>query len=231
MMQTVPNVLAALVASVIVACSAAVVADEPFSGIGAGLKVEGGVVKVQKVFPGSGAEAAGLAVGASITHVDGKPVQGMDLSDVVKLVRGPQGTTVRLTVVKELGQTQDYTITRAPIVRPSPDTVPGVYSVQGSPSTIVEIKRIDDTQFTVSCPQQRWSGVGLLGNGYVKGVFRMEENPQVDESLRGAVSFFRIDFQFGDTLMLRSRFNFHESGDKVQERTLIRKTGQTEPAP
>ncbi len=65
--------------------------------------------------------------------------------------------------------------------------------------------------------------MGVIGNGCFNGVFQMEDVPEVQKEFRGAVSFIRIDFQFGDTLRLRSKYNFFESGDKMVEKTLVRK--------
>lgn len=216
-------------AAVQLAGIAAAVADESFCGIGVGIKNEGGAMRVNRVIPGSAAAVAGLTVGVTITHVDGKPVHGRGLQDVVRLIRGRKGSSVRLTVVKELGLSQEYRIVRAPIVRSRPDTLPGLYFFQDSPSTTVTLNKINARQFAIDCRQQHWSGVGLLGDGYLKGVFRMDEHPQVHQKFRGAISFFRIDFQLGDTLRLRSRFNFYDSGDKIIDRTLVRKTNKAIP--
>ena len=227
-MQKRSTILTTLFAIATIACASAVRAEDEFCGIGAGLKLEGNAVKVQKVFPGSGAAEAGLSSGSIVTHVDGKPLRGLSLQDVVALIRGKEGTSVRLTILKELGLTENLKIVRMRIARVEAETLPGVYSFQASPSTTVTIKRTTDSQFTIDCPQQHWHGVGLLGNGYVKGVFRMDDDRQVHKNFRGAISFFRIDFQFGNTLQLRSRFNFYDSGDKIVEKTLVKRQDQTE---
>jgi carboxyl-terminal processing protease len=54
-----------------------------------------------------GPAAAVLKAGDIITHVDGKALDGMQLNDAVKLIRGQEGTTVNLTVERvENGNTQ-----------------------------------------------------------------------------------------------------------------------------
>lgn len=72
-------------------------------GIGASLQSEDGIVVVRKLIPGGAAEKAGiLAVNDKIIGVgqgdEGEIIDVVDmpLSDVVKLIRGPQNTVVRL---------------------------------------------------------------------------------------------------------------------------------------
>src|SRR5580704_13770831 len=74
-------------------------------GIGAALKQEDGFTVVQKIVPGGAAEKDGrLKVGDKIIGVDSKgegeitPVVEMKLTKVVRLIRGPRGTKVRLQV-------------------------------------------------------------------------------------------------------------------------------------
>lgn len=70
------------------------------TGIGAALEKTGDVFRVVQVLAGGGASEAGIAVGDDISAVDGAPVSAMSLGDVVGLIRGPEGTTVMLTVRK-----------------------------------------------------------------------------------------------------------------------------------
>jgi carboxyl-terminal processing protease len=64
---------------------------------------------------GSPAEAAGLKAGDVILAVDGESVHGTTIEDQVTRVRGPEGTEVTLTVLRD-GEEFDLTITRAEIV-------------------------------------------------------------------------------------------------------------------
>ena len=80
----------------------------------------------------------------------------------------------------------------------------------------------DYTRSRIRSDEQHWRGIGLVGNGCFKGTFRMADDPEVHENFRGAVSFFRIDFQYGDQLRFRSRFNFFDSGDRMVDKTLLR---------
>ncbi len=90
-------------------------------GIGAYVEgVEGVGLRVVSPFPGSPAEAAGLLPGDLIIQVDDTDITQMTEYEVIALVRGPAGSTVRLTVQREgTAEPLEYTVTRAKIVIPS----------------------------------------------------------------------------------------------------------------
>ncbi|AFZ53109.1 carboxyl-terminal processing protease CtpC [Cyanobacterium aponinum] len=60
------------------------------------------------------AAEAGIISKDIIRKVDGKSTEGMDLNDVVSLIRGKPGTQVKLTIERE-GNIRDYNLTRAKI--------------------------------------------------------------------------------------------------------------------
>lgn len=67
-------------------------------GIGVKLAPDGDALRVDGVFPGSGAEAAGIVVGDLVIAVDGAPVTQLGLDGAVSKIRGTVGTTVAVTV-------------------------------------------------------------------------------------------------------------------------------------
>jgi predicted metalloprotease with PDZ domain len=79
--------------------------DTPIAGIGVALRVEGQNIIVQGIVPGSPAAAQkDIHVGDRIIAVAQEtgpavPVQSEKLAQAVALIRGPVGTTVRLTIV------------------------------------------------------------------------------------------------------------------------------------
>ncbi len=87
-------------------------------GIGAVLSVDGYFIKVVRIVPGSASWRQGKLKAddkiLAVAQGDEEPVDvvGMRLGDAVQLIRGPKGTTVRLTVRKQDGAT-----TIIPIVR------------------------------------------------------------------------------------------------------------------
>ena len=90
-------------------------------GIGAYVEgVEGDGLRIISPFPGSPAEAAGLLPGDLIIAVDEADVTGLTEYEIIDLVRGPAGSSVRLTVVREDNEAPlEFTVTRAKIVIPS----------------------------------------------------------------------------------------------------------------
>lgn len=86
-------------------------------GIGAQLRDDVNGLGVMKIIEGSPAFKQGqLKVGDTIIAVDRHTVTGMDISEAVELIRGPEGSKVKLTVLNEKEETQDIEITRGEIV-------------------------------------------------------------------------------------------------------------------
>lgn len=94
-----------------------------FYGIGAQLQEDEGNVKVVSVIPGSPCWKQGeLKVNDVIQKVaqgNAEPVdvEGRDLDDVVKMIRGNKGTTVKLTVKKVDGSVRVIPIVRGEVLR------------------------------------------------------------------------------------------------------------------
>ena len=80
--------------------------DASFEGIGAVLTKKGEDTIIETPMEGQPAHKAGLRAGDIIIAVDGKSVVGMPLSKVVKRIRGPKGTKVRLTI-RRVGEVKD----------------------------------------------------------------------------------------------------------------------------
>lgn len=72
-----------------------------FGGIGIEVGMEDGFVKVIAPIDDTPAERAGVQAGDMIIRLDDKPVKGMSLNEAVDLMRGPQGTELRITLVRE----------------------------------------------------------------------------------------------------------------------------------
>lgn len=90
--------------------------DGNYSGLGLSVQLEDGAVKIISPFRGSPAEKAGIKAGDFITHLDGKLIYGGDLDEAVRQMRGPAGTSIRLTVFRA-GRDEpfDVTVTRGVI--------------------------------------------------------------------------------------------------------------------
>jgi carboxyl-terminal processing protease len=72
-----------------------------FGGLGIEVTMEDGLVKVVSPIDDTPAFKAGIKTGDYITHLDGKPIIGMSLSEAVDAMRGKVGAPVELTVRRE----------------------------------------------------------------------------------------------------------------------------------
>jgi len=69
-----------------------------FGGLGIEVGMEVGVIKVISPIDGTPASKAGIKAGDYIVKIDNKQVQGKTLMEAVKMMRGPVGSTIDLTV-------------------------------------------------------------------------------------------------------------------------------------
>ena len=88
-----------------------------YVGIGVQLEEKNGEVVVAAPIDGSPAEKAGIGSGDVLLAVDGKSVRGDEVSEVVEKVKGPEGTSVELTVRHD-GERRAYDLQRAEIDSP-----------------------------------------------------------------------------------------------------------------
>jgi Carboxypeptidase regulatory-like domain/PDZ domain len=70
------------------------------AGAGLALGVDGEALRVQNVFPGGGAEAAGIKRGELVVAVDGEAVTSLGFQGAMQRIRGPEGTEVRLSLLR-----------------------------------------------------------------------------------------------------------------------------------
>jgi carboxyl-terminal processing protease len=83
-----------------------------FGGLGIEVTMENGLVVVVSPIDDTPAFRAGLQAGDVISELDGEPVMGLTLSDAVDRMRGPVGTDITLTVLREGEDAFEVTITR-----------------------------------------------------------------------------------------------------------------------
>lgn len=84
-----------------------------FGGLGIEVTQEEGFVKVVSPMDDTPADAAGMLAGDYITHVDGQSVLGLTLDEAVDMMRGPVGSEIIITVVREgAGEPFDVSIIR-----------------------------------------------------------------------------------------------------------------------
>ncbi|WP_439124344.1 S41 family peptidase [Marivita sp.] len=80
-----------------------------FGGLGIEVTQEEGFVKVVSPIDGTPADDAGIEAGDFITHVDGDSVLGLTLDAAVDMMRGPVGSEIIITVVRE-GESEPFDV-------------------------------------------------------------------------------------------------------------------------
>lgn len=88
--------------------------DGEYGGLGLSVTLEDEAVKVIAPTKDTPADKAGIKSGDYITHLDGKLIFGGTLDEAVDAMRGPPGTSIKLTIVRPGRDAPfDVTITRA----------------------------------------------------------------------------------------------------------------------
>jgi len=91
-----------------------------FSGIGLTVSEAKRGLRVESVFEGSPAERAGIEVGDTIVSVDGRSIADLDSDAATALIKGPEGSEVRIGVREgKDGRTRQERLVRAQISVPA----------------------------------------------------------------------------------------------------------------
>ncbi|WP_136634369.1 S41 family peptidase [Pseudooceanicola onchidii] len=80
-----------------------------FGGLGIEVTQEDGFVKVVSPMDGTPAAEAGVEAGDFISHVDGESLLGLTLDEAVDLMRGPVGSEIVVTIVRE-GEAEPFDV-------------------------------------------------------------------------------------------------------------------------
>lgn len=93
-----------------------------YYGIGAGLRQDPDtmVVSISKIYEGTPSDEAGLLADDVITSVDGTDATSMEVTELVKLIRGEEGTSVHLEVYRpSTGENLSFDVERKNVTLPS----------------------------------------------------------------------------------------------------------------
>ncbi|MCF8011149.1 MAG: PDZ domain-containing protein [Clostridiales bacterium] len=93
--------------------------DNVLQGIGVEMKPGKSYPRIIKVLKSSPAEKSGIQAGDIIESVNGQDIEGMSLSKVVKRIRGPEGTTVKVTVRRGKDKRINFTVARGEVNIPT----------------------------------------------------------------------------------------------------------------
>ncbi len=135
-----------------------------YYGIGArvGIDTDTMLPHIVRVIPDTPAEEAGLLAGDLLYMADGTSLQGMDLSSAVALIKGDEGTTVHLTVIRNnVSEYLEFDVMRRKL---NNETV--VYEMKEDGIGYIQLQEFDDVtvdQFTDALATCRGQGMkGLL---------------------------------------------------------------------
>lgn len=85
-----------------------------FGGLGIEITIRDDVLTVVSPIEGTPAFRAGILAGDKIVQVEGETTKDMSLIDVVKKLRGPEGTSVTISILREgFTEPKDFSLTRA----------------------------------------------------------------------------------------------------------------------
>jgi carboxyl-terminal processing protease len=113
-----------------------------FGGLGIEVTQEEGFVRVVTPMDGTPAQAAGVETGDFITHVDGESLLGLSLDEAVELMRGPVGSEIIITVVRE-GEPEPFDIS---IIRDTIKLTAARTRIEGS-SVVVRVTTFNQQTF------------------------------------------------------------------------------------
>ena len=88
-------------------------ASGSFEGIGAFVGMHEGRLEIVGTIKDQPAERAGLRPGDIVLQADDTPIENMSIYEAITLIRGPAGTKVRLTILREGQERFEVEITRA----------------------------------------------------------------------------------------------------------------------
>ena len=135
-----------------------------YYGIGAymSLDAETGLPLVTGVIPGTPAEAADIRPNDLVYEVDGVSIYGKSLDEAVALIKGPEGTSVTLTLVRESADDfLEITLNRAKVETPTVSL-----TMFENDMAYIEIQEFDDVtvdQFAEALAEAKGSGMkGLI---------------------------------------------------------------------
>jgi carboxyl-terminal processing protease len=116
-----------------------------YYGLGITVQSIDGNITVVAPFEGTPAHRLGIRAGDVISRIEGEDARGMSIDDAVKRLRGPKGTPVRITIVRQgYAEPLEFTVIRDAIALHS---VP--YFFMASPS--VGYVRLVDFNETTAC--------------------------------------------------------------------------------
>lgn len=108
-----------------------------FEGVGMEIAIRDQMLTVVSPLKNTPAERAGLKSGDKITHINGVETRNLDITGAVRRIRGPKGSAVTLTIVREgLSEPKDISVVRDVIDVPTITTERKTGNGEEEPGTL-----------------------------------------------------------------------------------------------
>jgi carboxyl-terminal processing protease len=171
-----------------------------FSGVGMEVGMRDDVITVIAPLPGSPAEKAGILAGDAIVRINGTSTEGMSVDEAVQLIRGEQGTEVKLTMYRA-GDTEfrEISLMRDTI------TIPTIKTEQRGDVFIISLYSFN----AIAESEMQKALRTYVGSSATKLVIDLRGNP--GGYLQGAVNIASYFLPMGKTVV---RENY---GDGIKE--------------
>ncbi|MBC5647774.1 S41 family peptidase [Christensenella tenuis] len=146
-------------------------------GVTAGPYQKTGHLKVERVYAGSPAETAGIVENDVILTIDGTDVGGLDYESSLNMLRGPSGSSVKLTVQTGADAPRELEVARANV-----DAQRVTYTMLTD-----DIAQISISEFNGNCVEEFKNAIQFLKDEDAKGVL-IDVRGNMDGSVLNAVS-------------------------------------------
>ncbi len=187
-----------------------------FEGIGARLQADGDFIKVSEVMPGGPAwQQKELEADDQIQRVaqgSNEPVDiaGMDMDDVVKMIKGKKGTEVRLTVKRKDGKMKVISIIRDKVIVEETFAKSALINTKDGKEKIGYIKLprfyadFENTSSGASCAKDIATEIEKLKKDNVKGII-LDLRNNGGGSLRDVVQMSGLFIKDGPIVQVKGR--------------------------
>jgi carboxyl-terminal processing protease len=195
-----------------------------FEGVGIQIGFKGSQLAVIAPLPNTPAEKVGLKAGDYIVGIEDKlkgvetGTAGISLPEAVQIIRGPKGTTVTLTILRE-GEEEPITVD---IVRGNIDVPTIMLSYVGDEEDVALVKLIKFTSET----QDEWENtvLELLKKPELRGIIiDLRNNP--GGFLQGAVNIASEFLDSGTVVVIEEQADGFKNEFKVDRIGRLRNTG------
>ncbi len=186
-----------------------------FGGLGIQITVKDDKLVIIAPIEDTPAWREGLQAGDWITHIEGKSTNGMRINDAVHLMRGPIGTSITISVLREgLDKPKDYTLVR--------DAIPikSVKEYELMKGDVGYIRVMTFTENTEKESKDAYNELEAKAGGKLKGlVLDLRSNP--GGPLDQAVKLSNMFLSEGPVVSVKGRLESSKQTDYAKKKDAI----------